>query len=75
MDLTIDIREGTHKKKVILNFLIGSCKSTFRGILGRSFMERLVVVASPSHLKVIYHEDKRRLAIASIDVDEGKRIK
>lgn len=56
--MTLAIREGKCERKVILNFLVVSCKSAFRGIMGRFFLENLDMVASHVHLKLIYHKVK-----------------
>lgn len=60
--------------KVIFIFLAISCWSTFRGILGRSFLERLNALASSIYLKVAYHDTEGSTTIVSFDVDEAKRV-
>lgn len=58
MDLEVTIGEVDNERKVILNFLIILCRSTFKCILGRSFLARLDAVSSPVHLKAPYHNEK-----------------
>lgn len=70
--MTMTIYEGDPERKVILNFMIIQCRSAFKGILGRSFLVRLDVVASSVHLKVTYHNVEGRLVLMTADVDEEK---
>lgn len=67
--------EGDHKRKVVLNFAIRLCNSTFRCILRRSFIARLDVVSSPVDLKETYLEAEQIPVVATADVDEVKRNK
>lgn len=75
MDLAVIVGEGDRKRKLVLNFAIRLCNSTFRGILRRSFLARLDVVSSLVDLKETYHEAEQIPVVATADVDEVKRIK
>lgn len=41
---------------ITLIFLVIQCRSSFKGILGRSFLEKLDALASTVHLKIAYHD-------------------
>lgn len=69
------VGERDHERKIILNFLIISCQSAFIGIIWRSFLKRLDVVASSFHLKVTYHNMKGRSILVTTNIDEAKLIK
>lgn len=62
-------------RKVILNFHEVSCRSTFKVILGISFLEKLDAVTSLIHIKVSYHDKEGISATVSVDLVEAKRIK
>lgn len=59
-----------HERKVFLNFLVVSCKSAFKGILGRSFLVKLDTLASPTYLKVTYQDEEWRSVIINVDLEE-----
>lgn len=48
--LKLSLAEQVRGRKVTVNSLLILCRSTFKGILGRSFLENLDVMASPIHL-------------------------
>lgn len=75
IDLTLALGEGEHKRKVILLFLVILCRSSFKGILEISLLTKLDPVASPIHLKVIYHDRKGKSTIVGTDLGEIKKIK
>lgn len=75
VDLAMTVGEGSGQRKVVLNSMIVSCRSTSRGILGRFFLARLDSVTSLVHLKVTYHNAEGRLIMVIVDVDEAKRFK
>lgn len=66
------IGERVCERTIILHFIIIQCNSFFRGILGRSFLERLDDVASLVHLKVTYHDAEGRLVSMNANVYEVK---
>lgn len=72
--MTWAIGEATYERKVILSFHVISCKSVFRDILERSFLERLNVVASSVHLKGTYHYREGMSGIFGVDLKEANRI-
>lgn len=49
-------------------------KSALKGIIGRSFLAKLDVVASTLHLKIAYHDEKWALATINMDLQEKERI-
>lgn len=73
--LTLSLVEGVGEKKVTLSFLVILCMSTFKGILGRSFLAKLDVEAFPIHSKVTYHDKEGKDTMINIDLDEAKHIK
>lgn len=60
---------------MVLNFVIVSGQSTFRGILRISFLVRLGTIALYFHLKVMYLIKKKRPVLAATNEVEAKRIK
>lgn len=73
--MTVTVGRGDLKRNLILNFMIIPCQSAFRGILERSFLERLDAVATPVILKVTYNNAEGTLVLATTNVDEDKLIK
>lgn len=59
------------ERKVTISFLVVTCKRVLSGILGRSFLERLDVVASPFHLKVAYHISEGKPIVISSNLKEA----
>lgn len=55
-NMTSEVGEGEHERKVILHFLVIPWCNTLRGILGRPFIARLCAQASLANLKVTYHD-------------------
>lgn len=53
--LTLQLEEGESERKVTRSFMVVLCKMPLSGILGRSCIEKLDVVTSPIHLKILYH--------------------
>lgn len=74
MDLTLSVREGMRKRTITLTFLVIHYKSAFKGILGRSFLDKLDMVVSMVHLKIAYHEEKGVLSTITTDLQEVERI-
>ncbi|XP_050876358.1 uncharacterized protein LOC127080069 [Lathyrus oleraceus] len=72
--MTWAIGEAAYERKVILSFHVISCKSVFRDILERSFLERLNIVASSVHLKGTYHDREGMSGIFGADLKEANRI-
>lgn len=70
-----DFRKRDHERKLILHSMIILCWTSFRGILGRSFLKRLDMVASLVHLKVAYNDAEGRSVSVIADVYKVKRIK
>lgn len=68
VDMVVTVGEKACERKVILNFLIILCKTAFRGIMGRSFLVRLDVVALPVNLKVTYRGVDKRSTIISANL-------
>lgn len=75
VDMTLSFGDGVHGRKVTINFLIITCSSAFKGIMGRSFLSKLDEVASPVHLKIIYHDMEGKSNVTSTDLEEARRIK
>lgn len=75
MNLIVSFGEGAQERKVIPNIMVISCRSMFKGILGRPFLARLDAVASLVHLKVTYHDEEGGPTVVSFEVDEAKWIK
>lgn len=75
INLTLEIVEECVKEKVLLMFLIIPCKSAFRGILGRSFLKKLDVMASLVNLKVTYQDMEGRPTPISPILKESKKVK
>lgn len=57
-----------------LTFLVIQCRSSFKGILGRSFLARLDVVASTIHMKITYHYEEGILITVGVDLQVARRI-
>lgn len=73
-DLSLFPGEWESERKVNLYFLVVSCKGTFIGILGRSFMPNLNVVASLMHLKIVYHNNVKKLITIHAELKAASRI-
>lgn len=70
----LSIVEGTRQKRVTLTFLLVLCKSVSKGILGRSFLERLDAVASTFHMKITYHDEEGISITVGANLQEARRI-
>lgn len=70
-DMKLMNEEVMHERKVILNFLVMLCKSSFRGILGRCFLDKLYAIASPVHLEVTKHDKVGRLTNINVNLMEA----
>lgn len=75
IDLTISIREGMHRRKMTLTFLIIHYKSAFKCILGRSFLTKLDAFSSDVHLKIVYLDEEWAPLTVGPDLWEARRIK
>lgn len=58
-----------------LTLIVIYCRSTFKCILGRSFLARLDVVTSSVHLKVAYDNEKIVSVTVNADLQEARRIR
>lgn len=67
--LTMSQGERLDERKVTLKFLVILCRSAFKGIIERSFLVKLDVVASPVHLKVAYHDKEGNLTAVNNDLE------
>lgn len=54
--------------------MVVPCKSVFNGIICRSYLENLDVVASSVHLKVTYHNNIEKLIILDVDLKAARRL-
>lgn len=63
------------ERKVTLRFLVISCKTAFKGILGRSFLVKLDGIEFPVHLEVTYHNMEGKSIVVMADLEEEKWIK
>lgn len=71
-DLSLTIKEGVCERSVIFDSLLIPCRNIFRGILRKSFLEKLDAVTSLVHLKVTYHDKEGKSTIISVDLEEAK---
>lgn len=60
---------------ITLIFLVIQCKSSFKGILGRSFLAKLEALASTIHLKIAYHDKWGAPITMEEDLRVARRIR
>lgn len=70
VEIIVDLQASFsgEKRKRTMNFLffVVPCEIVCNGILGRSFLATLDVVASPVHLKMKYHNDAGHPSIVKV---------
>lgn len=52
IDLTLSIGEDLHQREFTLMFFVVKCIRDFKGILGRSFIEKLDAVTFTIHMNI-----------------------
>lgn len=73
--LPLSFGEEESERKLTLHFLVVPCKSAFSGILGKTFLEKLDVMASPIYLKVTYYKNPRKSFRLNADLKASRLIR
>lgn len=75
IDLALSLVEWVCEIKVTLVFLVIPYKNAFKEILERYFLAKLDAIASPVHLKIMYHDTEENHTVINAILEEEKCIR